>query len=105
MSSAAPPATCGEAMLVPLNDAHAPSRPGTSDRIETPGALTSGLKRREIGVGPHEENDARTSAFETAATAMPFAAVPGEPIEPRPSSWNELPAASTGTTPASAAPS
>ena len=104
-SSAAAPATWGEAMLVPLNDAHVPSRSGTEERIEAPGAETSGFMRSDKAAGPEDENDAIEPDFVVAATAIAFAAVAGEPIEPRPQSSNEFPAAATGTTPASAAPS
>ena len=45
-------------MLVPLNDAHVPSRGGTDEVMSTPGALTSGFISSEIGVGPPLENDA-----------------------------------------------
>ena len=57
-SSAAPPATCGEAMLVPLNDAHVPSRSGTDERIDAPGAETAGFMRNDTADGPEDENDA-----------------------------------------------
>ncbi len=73
-------------MLVPLAYDQKPSRAGTDERMETPGALTSGFIRSEMGVGPREEKPASRPVFDTAATAIPFAAVPGEPIEPRPSS-------------------
>ena len=61
--------------------------------------------RSESALGPDEENSARTFDFVTAATAIARDAVAGDPIDPRPTSPNELPAAATGTTPAAAAPS
>src|SRR6266511_4576958 len=82
-SSAAPPATCGAAMLVPSQESQPP---GTEERMFTPGALTSGLNRSEIGVGPDEENDAITRRFVVAAVVMAFGALPGEVIETRPNS-------------------
>src|SRR5512135_1678419 len=103
-SSAAAPATCGAAMLVPLNCDHSPSRGGTEDRIETPGALTSGFIPSVIGVGPPEENGAMASLFVTAAAVIAPDALPGEETEPLPKSSNSFPAAITGTTPALAAP-
>src|SRR4029079_11457346 len=54
-SSAAAPATCGEAMLVPSSNAHEPSWAGTEERMLTPGAVTSGLSASETGVGPPDE--------------------------------------------------
>src|SRR5688500_17409738 len=104
-SSAATPATWGEAMLVPLNDADVPSRSGTDERIEAPGAETAGFMRSDTADGPDDENDAIEPDFVVAATEMAFEAVAGEPIDPRPQSSYEFPAAATGTTPASAAPS
>ena len=85
-SSAAAPATWGEAMLVPLNDAHVPSRSGTEDRIDAPGAETAGFIRSDKAAGPEDENDAIEPDFVVAATAIACAAVAGEPIEPRPQS-------------------
>ena len=61
--SAAAPATCGAAMLVPLNDAHGPSRAGTDERMPTPGALDVGLQLERDGVGPPHENDATASCL------------------------------------------
>src|SRR6266508_2592526 len=78
--SAAPPATWGVAMLVPENWAQVPSRDGTDERIETPGAVTSGFSRSARGVGPLEEKEAITLDLDTAATEMARAAVPGEEI-------------------------
>ena len=92
-------------MLVPLNDAHVPSPSGTDERIDAPGAETSGFMRSDRAAGPEDEKLARTFDFVAAATAIARDAVAGDPIEPRPKSPNELPAAATGTTPAAAAPS
>jgi hypothetical protein len=87
-SSAAPPATCGEAMLVPENVAQVP---GTEERMRTPGAATSGLSRSEIGVGPADEKPASwlgapEDEVVTAATVIARAELPGEETEPRPNS-------------------
>ena len=76
--------------------------------MSTPGAVTSGFICSEIGVGPLDEKPAITSAGPAspsldAATVIAFAALPGEPTEPLPASPKSLPAAITGTTPASAA--
>ncbi len=103
-SSAAPPATCGDAMLVPEIDAQPP---GTEDRIPTPGAATSGLARSESGVGPAAEKPAIAVVWPgvTAATVIAAAELPGDETEPRPKSWKSFPAATTGTTPAAAAAS
>ena len=54
--SAAAPATCGAAMLVPESSAQPP--PETDESTSTPGAATSGLSRSEIVVGPTDENSA-----------------------------------------------
>src|SRR4029079_7987397 len=101
--SAAPPATWGAAMLVPLNDVHVPSLGGTDEVMSTPGALTSGFSSSEIGVGPPLENDATASCLLTAAAVIALAALPGEEMLPYPKSENSFPAATAGTTPASAA--
>ena len=73
-------------MLVPLNDAHVPSRSGTEERIDAPGAETAGFMRSDKAEGPEDENDAIEPDFVVAATAIARAAVAGEPIEPRPQS-------------------
>src|SRR5215207_43168 len=107
-SSATAPATCGAAMLVPLSSDHSPL--GTEERIDEPGAATSGLSRSETGVGPADENDEIVPAgsvrpFETEATLIADAALAGELTEP---SWKRpysFPAAATVVTPAAAAPS
>ena len=56
--------------------------PGTDEGIETPGALMSGFKRSESGVGPDELKLARllpeASGFVTAATVIAPVDVPGE---------------------------
>src|SRR5215211_259421 len=100
-SSAAAPATCGEAMLVPLQA----SQPfGTDDSTPTPGAETSGFSWSEIGVGPPDENPSITRELVTAADVIARGALPGEPTDPRPNVSKSLPAAIAGTTPAAAAP-
>ena len=82
---------------------------GTDERIETPGALTSGFSRSESGVGPEALKSARPLTaplgLVTAATVIALSDVPGEDSEPRPNSSKSFPAATTGTTPAAAAPS
>lgn len=98
------PATCGAAMLVPLNSAKRPLSSGIDERIPTPGALTSGFSCCETGVGPLDENEAISLRFVTAAAVIALGALPGEPTEPRPNVSKSFPAAITGTTPASAAP-
>src|SRR5437867_756980 len=104
--SAAEPATCGDAMLVPLNSA----KPffGTDETTATPGAVTSGFSCSEYGVGPIDEKPAMMSAATClpvvdAAAVIASAAFPGELTEPLPASPS-LPAAMHGTTPARAAP-
>ena len=76
--------------------------------MSTPGAVTSGLSSRSMGVGPAEEKLAIWSAapdrpLVEAATVIAFSAVPGDPIDPRPLSSNSLLAATATTTPASLA--
>src|SRR5207342_1600018 len=77
-SSAATPAICGAAIEVP--DIASQWAPGTEERIETPGALMSGFRRRDSGVGPAELKSARElpdpSGLVTAATVIAFSAVP-----------------------------
>src|SRR4051794_16434446 len=103
---AATPATCGDAMLVPLS---APNPAfGREESTSLPGAVTSGFSRSDTGDGPADENQlisGRESFTSAAATLIAFDALPGERIEPRPKSEKSLPAAATGTTPASAAAS
>ncbi len=91
-------------MLVPDDR---PQPAGWEDRMEVPGATTSGFSRSEIGVGPAEEKLAMDGdAVEVVApTVIAAAALPGEPTEPRPKSSKSFPAATTGTTPAAAAAS
>ena len=74
-------------MLVPLKDAQSPSRRGTEDSTLTPGAVTSGFMRSEIGVGPPEENEAMNGPLSlSAAAVIARAELPGEETEPAPSS-------------------
>ena len=72
--------------------------------IATPGALISGFGRSSR-VGPRLEKEARPKPIsfgsDMAATVIAFAAAPGEPIVDR--AGPELPAATTGMIPASAA--
>ena len=91
-------------MLVPLSAAQVPSRGGTDERIDTPGAVTSGLNWSPTGVGPLDEKYAIRSLLLAAAAVIAAEAVPGEPIEPRPTESNSFPAATVVTTPALAAP-
>ncbi len=58
--------------------------PGTEERIPTPGAATSGLRRSEIVVGPAEENPATVEGVVsvTAATVIAPSALPGEVTDP-----------------------
>src|SRR5712691_4024644 len=104
-SSAAAPATCGAAMLVPFLDSHEPSRAGTDESTFTPGAVTSGFRASETGVGPAEEKYAIWPDLVAAATVIAPGAEPGEVTLPNPSESKSLPAEITGTTPASAAAS
>ena len=106
--SAAAAATCGAAMLVPLQSWFDHWLCGSDESRSTPGAVTSGLSWSESGVGPLDEKSAITSAGPLspsvdAATVIALGAVPGEPIEPRPVSLKSLPAATAVITPASAA--
>ena len=62
-----------------------------------------------IGIAPSDGGPpttlragAKTCEFETAATEIASGALPGEPAVPSPKSSRSLPAAITGTTPASA---
>ena len=78
--------------------------------MATPGALTSGLRRSESGVGPDaaevgEAAGAVESGIVTAATVIASADEPGDESEPWPNSSKSFPAATTGMTPARAAPS
>ena len=62
--------------------------------------------RSEIGAGPGgREAGGHRPPTSTAAAVIALAALPGESIEPLPYSPRSLPAATTGTTPASAAAS
>ena len=68
-------------MLVPDES---PQPPGCDERIEMPGATTSGFRRREIGVGPAEEKSAIAGVVPdvVAPTVIASGALPGEPTEP-----------------------
>src|SRR5262249_31943005 len=108
LRTATAPATCGVAMLVPLQSCADHWSSGRDERMSTPGAVTSGFIKSEIGVGPADEKPAIWSAGPLspsvdAATLIAFVAVAGDPIDPLPASAKSLPAATTGTTPASAA--
>ena len=97
-------------MLVPLQSCADHVFRGSDERMSTPGASTSGFIWSDTGVGPLEEKLAISSAGPSspsvdAATVIASGAVPGEPTEPRPLDSKSLPAAITGTTPASAASS
>jgi hypothetical protein len=83
-NTAAAPATCGEAMLVPSRKRHVPSRRGTEERIPTPGAVTSGFSFSEKGAGPPDENGAITPVLLAAATLIALGVEAGEPTEPGP---------------------
>ena len=91
-------------MLVPDDVAH-PS--GSDERIDVPGATTSGLSRSETGVGPEEEKLAMPGAVPDvlAPTVIARVELPGDDSEPSPKSSKSFPAATTGTTPAAAAAS
>jgi len=91
-------------MLVPES---APQPPGWADRIELPGATTSGFSLSEIGVGPDDEKLAITGVAPdvVAPTVIAPSDVPGEESDPAPNSVKSFPAATTGTTPAAAAAS
>jgi len=74
-------------MLVPLKSAQKPSRRGTEERTLTPGAVTSGFRRSERGVGPPEEKSAIVGpSSSSAATEIARAELAGEVIEPGPKS-------------------
>ena len=95
-------------MFVDIGDpviCEAPTFSGTEDRIETPGAVTSGFIASESGAGPLDEKPAIASVFVAAAAVIASGALPGVLTEPRPTSSKSFPAATTGTTPAFAAPS
>ena len=102
--SATAPETWGAAMLVPDDR---PQPPGCEERIDVPGATTSGFRRSEIGVGPADEKLAMDgeAVDVVAPTVIAATALPGDPTEPRPKSSKSFPAATTGTTPAAAAAS
>ena len=77
LSSAAAPATCGDAMLVPLSRPNVPSLFGSDDSTDTPGAVTSGFICSDTGVGPPEEKPAIVLCESAAATVMALGASPG----------------------------
>ncbi len=70
-------------MLVPDE---VPQPSGVAERIDCPGATTSGLRRSETGVGPADEKPAITGAApdEVAPTVIESAEVPGDASEPSP---------------------
>src|SRR5215217_2183077 len=76
-SSAAAPATCGDAMLVPESSDHWPF--GTDERIDAPGAAMSGFSFIVIGVGPDDEKYAIAFADVEAPAVIAAGALPGEP--------------------------
>ena len=96
--SAAAPEICGVAIDVP--DIASQRPPGMEERIDTPGALTSGFRRRDNGVGPDELKSASSlpeaSGSVTAPTVMARSEVPGEISDPAPTSSKSFPAATTG---------
>ena len=104
-SSATAPATCGVAMLVPLSWPHVWLEVGSDETTLTPGAVTSGFICSETGVGPADEKPAIASVDVAAATVIASGAFPGEVTVPLPKLVKSFPAATTGTTPAAAAPS
>ena len=55
ISSAATPATCGDAIDVPLRNSPPVPDPNSVEKILTPGALTSGLKCPSPPRGPVDE--------------------------------------------------
>ena len=67
-----------------------------------PPALWSGTAPSDGGPPTTPSAGAKTCEFDVAATEIASGAVPGEPAVPRPKSSRSLPAAITGTTPASA---
>src|ERR1044071_2171679 len=72
--SAATPATCGEAIEVPLNVAVAVSELNQADKIPEPGAKMS----KQV---PKFENEARASLVVVAPTVMALAARAGEVVQ------------------------
>src|SRR5579862_228014 len=97
-------------MLVPSSVPHCDPWFGGSDEVmPTPGALTSGLRMSETGVGPTEEKLEYWELVVVAPTAIAAGAFAGESIEPMPyggvPAALSFPAATTGTTPAAAAAS
>ena len=82
LRSAAAPATWGAAMLVPLSSPKVPCFAGTDERIDTPGALTSGFSCSDMGVGPADEKLAITLRESAAATVIALGAEPGDDTDP-----------------------
>ncbi len=70
-------------MLVPEEIPHPP---GCEERIDVPGATTSGFRRSESGVGPADEKLAIAGVEPdvVAPTVIASLELPGEPSEPRP---------------------
>jgi hypothetical protein len=70
-------------MLVPDD---VPQPPGSDERIEVPGATTSGLSRSDNGVGPADEKPAIVgdAADVVAPTVIARAEDPGEITDPAP---------------------
>src|SRR5439155_56925 len=73
-------------MLVPLSAAQVPSRGGTDERIDTPGAVTSGLNWSPTGVGPLDEKYAIGATPETGPRPA-TACVPKSPAA-IPATWS-----------------
>jgi hypothetical protein len=74
-------------MLVPENEAQPPA--GVAEVIPTPGAMTSGFSRSEMGVGPTDEKSACTAVegvSPAAPTEIARREVAGDEIEPAPTS-------------------
>ena len=69
-SNATAPATCGEAIEVPLRMAYPPSSNGKVERISPPGAPMSGLRVRS-GAIPYELNDEMWPPFRLATETYP----------------------------------
>src|SRR5436309_15899315 len=74
-SSAAAPATCGVAIEVPLSVAYA--LPRYDDRIDCPGAITSGFTARFFMFGPRDEKLEIVSVTSVEPTVIALRAVPG----------------------------
>ena len=81
VSSAAAPATCGVAMLVPLRCPKVPCGPAEK-RGRDAGCRDVGLHLERDGVGPADEKFAIMPRELTAATVIAPGALPGDEIEP-----------------------